>query len=76
MSKLAAVTGITSVTIRRFLHGARPDADTARRLAEILGISVHSIYTKGGETHAHDEGQVPNRFRRTGLPIPAATSVS
>ncbi|WP_082620495.1 helix-turn-helix domain-containing protein [Lacticaseibacillus sharpeae] len=47
MSKLAAVTGITSVTIRRFLHGARPDADTARRLAEILGISVHSIYHEG-----------------------------
>ena len=47
VSKLAVVTGITSVTIRRFLHGARPDADTARRLAEILGISVHSIYHEG-----------------------------
>ena len=47
VSKLAAVTGITSVTIRRFLHGARPDADTARRLAEILGISVRSIYHEG-----------------------------
>jgi transcriptional regulator with XRE-family HTH domain len=42
--RLAMITGMSSSTIRRFLHGGTPDAFTTRRLSEVLGISAQSIY--------------------------------